>query len=65
MTRFGIAVVLAVVTAVCPALAQREARPDTVRLVRVGDSLRVFTDTTTLFHPGAVIVGSRAARNRS
>ena len=65
MIRYGIAVVLAVVTVACPALAQREAQPDTVRLVRVGDSLRVFTDTTTFFHPGAVVVGSRAARNRS
>lgn len=65
MIRCAFLVAFGVLTADLECLAQDEAKPDTVRLVRIGDSLHVFSDTTTFFHPGAVVVGSRAARHRS
>lgn len=65
MGKVAFITVLWAIGMVSAARGQDPVPPDTVKLVRVNDTLRVFSDTTTFFHPGAVIVGSRAARQRS
>jgi iron complex outermembrane receptor protein len=65
LMRIAVGIVIGLLLGTASATAQPTAEPDTVRLVRIGDSLRVLSDTTTIFHPGAVVVGGRVAHRTS